>query len=146
MGLGKACEIAAKEILPQTKHLKKLRDKLEKEITSKVEDVVVNGHPVQRLPSILNLSFKFIEGEALILNLDMKEIAAATGSACISGSTEVSHVLSAMGIERATAQGSLRFSLGRENTEEEMFYTAGILAEIVKKLRDMSPLAHTNGE
>ena len=146
VGLGKACEIAAREVLPQGKYLKKLRNILMKEITDSIGDVDLNGHPTQRLPHILNLSFKFVEGEALLLNLDLKGISAAAGSACTSGSLEASRVLLAMGVDSTVAKGSLRFSLGRENTEEEIFYTAGILAEVVKKLRDMSPLAHTKRE
>ena len=99
-----------------------------------------NGHPTLRLPNNVNVCFSFIEGEALLLNLDLHGIAASSGSACTSGSLEPSHVLLAMGVPPEIAHGSLRLTLGRENTEEEIDTVLDVLVEVVAKLRDMSPL------
>ncbi len=139
VGLGKACEIASKNLLENADHLERLRNRLEVKIKEKVNRLHLNGHPVRRLPHILNISFEFIEGESLILNLDMKGIAASTGSACASGSLEPSHVLIAMGVSREIAQGAVRFSLGRGNTEEETDYTVEVLRETIQRLRSFSP-------
>ena len=99
----------------------------------------MNGHPLDRIPPVLNVSFDFVEGESVILNLDLKGIAASTGSACTSGAVEPSHVLLAMGIPPQRAQGAVRFSLGRETTQEELDYTTAVLVETVHRLRSMSP-------
>ncbi len=104
------------------------------------------GHPEKRLPNTLNACFEYIEGESTILNLDMEGIAVATGSACTSGSLEPSHVLMAMGVDTALAQGSLRFSLGRDNTEEDVDRVLDVLPPIVQRLREMSPLYKTKGD
>ena len=140
VGLGKACEIANRDIESHTVHLTKLRDILYNGIIDRLENVVLNGHPTKRLPSTLNLSFEFIEGESLLMNLDLEGIAVSSGSACSSGSVEPSHVLTAMGVPLEVAQGSIRFSLGRENTEEDVAYAIGVLLEVVNRLRAMSPL------
>ena len=140
VGLGKAAEIAPKEMEQQSRHESNLRDRLEKMIRENINHCRLNGHPTRRLPNTLNVSFEFIEGESLILNLDLKGIAVSTGSACTSGSLEPSHVLMAMGVAPEIAQGSIRFSLGRDNRKEDIDYTVENLVEIVTRLREMSPL------
>jgi len=140
VGLGKAAEIAPKEMVQQSRRESILRDRLEKMIRENINHCQLNGHPTQRLPNTLNISFGFIEGESLILNLDLKGIAASSGSACTSGSLESSHVLMAMGVAPEIAQGSIRFSLGRDNQKEDIDYTVENLVEIVTRLREMSPL------
>lgn len=139
VGLGCAAELAKKEF-PEEEKIRDLRDYLYKGITSKIEDVKLNGHPEKRLPNTLNLSFTYLEGESIILNLDMEGVAASTGSACTSGTLEPSHVLSAMGVDPVNTQGSVRFSLGRDNTREEMDHVIKVLPPIIKRLRAMSPL------
>ena len=139
VGLGKAAELAKKEI-PEEYKIKDLRDYLYKGITSNIEDVRLNGHPEKRLPNTLNISFTYLEGESIILNLDMEGIAVSTGSACTSGTLEPSHVMTAMGVDAVNTQGSVRFSLGRYNTKEEMDYVIEALPPIIKRLRTMSPL------
>jgi len=140
VGLAKAAEIASKEMVQQSRRESNLRDRLEKMIKENINYYRMNGHPTRRLPNTLNVSFEFIEGESLILNLDLKGIAASTGSACTSGSLEPSHVLIAMGVAPEIAQGSIRFSLGRDNRKEDIDYTVKNLVEIVGRLREMSPL------
>ena len=121
VGLGRAAELAKKEVSEEAK-IKELRDYLYKGITANIEDVKLNGHPEKRLPNTLNVSFTYLEGESIILNLDMEGVAVSTGSACTSGTLEPSHVLSAMGVDPVNTQGSVRFSLGRYNTKEDMDY------------------------
>lgn len=145
-GLGEAAKIASKEMKQEYSHVKKLRDKLENKIKDKIDYIRLNGHRTKRLPSTSNISFEFIEGESLILNLDLKGIAASTGSACASGSLEPSHVLLAIGVPPAIAQGSIRFSLGRDNQKEDIDYTVENLVEIVGRLREMSPLFTGKGQ
>jgi len=140
VGLGKAAEIAKEEMESGREHLWTLTEKLSSGIQEKIEFVRQNGHPEQRLPNTLNFSFQFIEGEGLILSLDMHGISVSTGSACTSGSLEPSHVLTAMGLSAEIAHGSLRFSLGRDNTEEEIDYVLEVLPNTVNRLRAMSPL------
>jgi len=140
VGLGKACEIVNRDMESQSKHITKLRDRLYKGIIDKLDHVKLNGHTINRIPNTLNLSFEFIEGESLLLNLDLEGIAVSSGSACTSGSLKPSHVLTAMDITPEIAQGSLRFSLGLGNTEEDVEYVLGVLPEIVNRLRSMSPL------
>lgn len=145
-GLGEAAKIASKEMKQEYSHVKKLRDKLENKIKDSIDYIRLNGHRTERLPSTSNISFEFIEGESLILNLDLKGIAASTGSACTSGSLEPSHVLLAIGVPPAIAQGSIRFSLGRDNQKEDIDYTVDNLVEIVGRLREMSPLFAGRGQ
>jgi len=140
VGLGEAAKIASKEMKQEYSHVKKLRDELENKIKDNIDYIRFNGHPTERLPNTSNVSFEFIEGESLLLNLDLKGIAVSTGSACASGSLEPSHVLSAIGVPPAIAQGSIRFSLGRDNQKEDIDYTVENVVEIVGRLRDMSPL------
>ncbi len=140
VGFGKAAQFAGKELPAEIKKLKDLRDYLYKGLTSKIEHVRLNGHPEKRLPNTLNVGFKYLEGESIVLSLDMEGIAVSTGSACTSGSLEPSHVLTAMGVDPAETQGSIRFSLGKDNTKEDMDYVLEALPPIIKRLRDMSPL------
>ncbi|MCD6336468.1 MAG: cysteine desulfurase NifS [Candidatus Latescibacteria bacterium] len=140
VGFGKAAEIAGAERAEEYKRLTKLRDALHKKITDRIERVFLNGHPTQRIANTLNLSFAAVEGESIILSLDMEGIAVASGSACTSGSLESSHVLNAMGIIPELTQSSVRFSLGRTNTPEDMETLAEALPPIIERLRAMSPL------
>jgi cysteine desulfurase len=140
VGFGTACKLAGEYMEKENRRILALRDRLWDGINKNIGDVKLNGHPTKRLPNTLNISFKYVEGESVLLNLDLKGIAASSGSACTSGSLEPSHVLSAMGVEPATAQGSVRFSLGSENTEAEIDIVIKELPPIIKKLRDMSPL------
>ncbi|GFO97794.1 cysteine desulfurase [groundwater metagenome] len=139
VGFGKAAQLA-KERLPEAAKITKLRDSLIKGVLE-IKDSFLNGHPVKRLPNNANFRFSFIEGESMILNLDMKGVAASTGSACSSKSLEPSHILLATGLRHEEAHGSLRFTLGRGNTQEDVDYVVSVLPEIVNKLRMISPLA-----
>jgi len=141
-GLGKACELANAELNDYYKRVRALRDRLEDGIFSQVPDIKLNGTPDrdQRLPNTLNVSFAYIEGESLLLNLDMYGIAASSGSACTSGSLEPSHVMGAMCVEVTLAHSSTRFSLGPETTAEEIDRVLEVLPTTVQRLRDMSPL------
>ena len=137
---GKAIEIAAGDMESEGKRLWELTEKLKDGLQERIEYVYANSHPTQRLPGTMNLSFEFLEGESIILNLDIKGVAVSTGSACTSGSLEPSHVLTALGLPPATAQGAIRFSLGRDNVEADVDYILEELPPIVKRLRAMSPL------
>jgi len=140
VGLGKAAEIAEREMDGEAKRLIYLRDKLIKGLTGRIEYIHLNGHPTQRLPNNVNVSIEFVEGESMLLNLDLEGIAASTGSACSSGSLEPSYVLLAMGLSHELAHGSLRFSLGRGTTEEDIGRVLEVLPGIIAKLRAMSPM------
>jgi len=142
VGLGKACEMAGEELDVYYKRVRALRDRLEDGVLSQVPDIKLNGTPDrdQRLPNTLNVSFAYIEGESLLLNLDMFGIAASSGSACTSGSLEPSHVMGAMCVEVTLAHSSTRFSLGPETTAEEIDKVLEVLPATVQRLRDMSPL------
>jgi cysteine desulfurase len=141
VGLAKAAQLASGNILPLTTKMKYLRDKLEKGLLEKISYTTLNGHPTLRLPNTVNLSFPFIEAESLILDLDMKGVAVSSGSACQSGSGDPSHVLLSMGIRPEVCRGSLRFSLGSQNTEEEIDYVLSVMPTIVERIRSMSPLS-----
>lgn len=140
VGLAKALELAYENLEEHNNKLIYLRNKLIKEVTSKIDYVRLNGHPEKRLPGNANFSIEFIEGEALLLSLDMMGIAASSGSACTSGSLDPSHVLLAIGLPHEIAHGSLRFTLGDFNTEEDVDYVVENLVKIVERLREMSPL------
>ncbi len=146
VGLGVACELAKKNLDSEYAYVRKLRDKLEHGILSAIPEVKLNGHPNAdlRLPNTLNVSFNYIEGESLLLFFDMKGIAASSGSACTSGSLEPSHVMGAMGVEVVLAHSSTRFSLGSDNTEEDIDFVLQELPPIVQRLREMSPLYNRN--
>jgi cysteine desulfurase len=139
VGLGKACELAAENIELENTRVKKLRDKLEKAILESCPDCRINGDPKNRLPNTTNISFEYIEGEAILLMLDRFGICASSGSACTSGSLEPSHVLRAMGVPFTAAHGSIRFSLSRYNTEDEIEFTVEKMPQIVNRLRELSP-------
>ncbi len=139
VGLGKACELAAKNIKEENEKVKYLRDKLENAMLKKCPGCQLNSDKDNRLPNTSNISFEYIEGEAILLMLDKYGICASSGSACTSGSLEPSHVLRAMGVPFTAAHGSIRFSLSRYNTEEEVDYTIEKMPEIVNRLRKLSP-------
>jgi len=139
VGLGKACELAAENIQQENSKVKYLRDKLENAILEKCPDCRLNGDKKNRLPNTSNISFEYIEGEAILLMLDKYGICASSGSACTSGSLEPSHVLRAMGVPFTAAHGSIRFSLSRYNTKEDVDYTIEKMPQIVNHLRELSP-------
>lgn len=140
VGIGKAIEIATKNLEKNANHLKELRDYYIKNIEEKIKYVRLNGDRENRLPGNANISFRFIEGESLLLNLDLKGICASSGSACTSGSLDPSHVLLAIGLPHEIAHGSLRISFGIDNTKEDVDYLIDNLVEIITRLRNMSPL------
>jgi cysteine desulfurase len=140
-GLGKACELSSAHMEEESKRIGGLRDRLWNGLSSRIEDVVLMGHPQLRLPNTLAVCFKYVEGESVLLNLDLEGIAVSSGSACSSGDIEPSHVLLAMGIPPEFARGGIRFSLGRGNTEEEIDRVIDVTPDIIAKLRAMSPLA-----
>ena len=140
VGLSKAVSIAMKTMNDRIEKETKLRDYLIDRITKEIPYVRLNGDKEKRLPNNVNISFRFIEGESLLIMLDMKGICASSGSACTSGSLDPSHVLLAIGLPHEIAHGSLRMTLGDENTKEEMDYVVDNLKEIVTRLRNMSPL------
>ena len=139
VALGKAAELAAAQVETEQVEVRRLRDKLESGILKNIPDVRLNGHPTQRLPNTTNVSFEFVEGEAILLLLSDTGIAASSGSACSSGSLEPSHVLRAMGIPFTFAHGSIRFSLSRYTTDGDVDYTLEQLPGIISKLREISP-------
>jgi len=140
VGMGKAAELAQTEMKSVGKRLTALRDKLIKGVLSKIAYSFLNGHPTQRLPGNANLRFSYIEGESLILGLDMYGIQVSSGSACTSKTLEPSHVLTAIGLPHEEAHGSLVFTMGKQNTEEDVNYILDVLPDVVKRLRALSPL------
>jgi cysteine desulfurase len=138
VGFGKAAQIMIEEGKAESVKLAALRDRLKKRIEDKIEETYLNGHPVHRLPGNLNISFNFVEGEAMMMAI--KDVAVSSGSACTSASLEPSYVLRALGASDEMAHSSIRFGLGRFNTEEEVDWVADLVTEKVKHLRDMSPL------
>ncbi|MGA2330595.1 MAG: cysteine desulfurase NifS [Syntrophales bacterium] len=139
IGLGKACELAARNMDTENRMVLRLRDKLEAEILSRIPNSRVNGTGPYRLPNTTNISFEFVEGEAILLLMDDYGICASSGSACTSGSLQPSHVLRAMGVPFTMAHGSIRFSLSIYNTEEEIDFVIEKLPSIIERLRSMSP-------
>ena len=140
VGFGRAAEIARQEMTEEAMRLTGFRDKLIAGLHKRIEDIRLNGHPKKRLPNNVNISVSYVEGEAMILSLDLQGIYVSTGSACSSGSLEASHVLLATGCPHEQARGSLRFTMGKWTTEEEIEKVLEVLPPIVKKLRPMSPL------
>jgi len=138
VGLGVACDLAREEMPTESARLLKLREKLRRGIQDQLSDVYLNGHPTERLPGNLNLSFAYVEGEGLMMGI--KDIAVSSGSACTSASLEPSYILKALGVGDELAHSSIRFGLGRFTTEEEVDYTADALVREVTRLREMSPL------
>ncbi|MDH5447478.1 MAG: cysteine desulfurase NifS [Candidatus Bathyarchaeota archaeon] len=140
VGMGKAAELAEAEMGAESERLNKLRDKFIKELLEHIPYSFLNGHPSKRLPNNVAVRFSFIEGESMLLNLDMAGVAASSGSACTAKTLEPSHVLLAIGLKHEEAHGSLLFTLGKQNTEEDVDYVVGLMPDIVKRLRAMSPL------
>ncbi|PNU20717.1 cysteine desulfurase NifS [Geothermobacter hydrogeniphilus] len=145
VALGKACELAAAGLATYRQQVRRLRDRLEDGILATIPQVHLNGHPDRdlRLANTLNISFAGIEGESLLLNLDLHGIAASSGSACSSGSLDASHVLRAMGLDPSLARSSVRFSLGAETAEEDIDHVLEVLPATVQRLREMSPVYKT---
>jgi len=146
VGLGKAAELARANIEKENTHVRALRDKLEKGILDTIPQVRINGDPEHRLPNTTNISFEFIEGESILMLLDMFGICASSGSACTTGSLEPSHVLRAMGIPYTAAHGAIRFSLSRYNTEAEVDFVLEKLPPIIARLREISPYWKQTGK
>jgi len=140
-GLGKAAELARLQLSERMEHTRGLRDYLEEELFKRIPEISRNGDREMRVPNISNLNFEHVEGEGLQISLDLKGVAVSTGSACSSGSTEPSHVLTAIGLSQDTGHGSLRFSFSKDNTRAEVDYVIETLPAIVGKLRKLSPLA-----
>jgi cysteine desulfurase len=138
VGFGRACEIAASEMADEAERLRQLRDQLRQGICGALEDVTLNGHPTERLPGNLNLSFAYVDGNALLMSL--RDVAVSSGSACTSAEPEPSYVLRAMGVDEELARSSIRFGLGRFNTTEEIEYVVALVTRIVEHLRAQSPL------
>ncbi|MCE5237761.1 cysteine desulfurase NifS [bacterium] len=149
VGMGQACELLSRRMDEDNARIFALRERLKQGITDRIEYLLYTGHPEQRLPNIASFCFRYIEGEGILLSLDAYDICASSGSACTSGSLDPSHCLMAMGFPHAIAHGSLRLSLGRENTETEIDRVVEVLPGIIQRLREMSPLygdARRNGE
>lgn len=141
VGLGKACELARLNLTERTTRMRELRDAFEQRVLAEIPYVEINGDSERRVPNICNLSFAGLDGESLLIALDLRGIAVSTGSACASGSLEPSHVLTALGLERAAVRGSLRISLSAYTTREELDFTVDALKEITERLRQMRPSA-----
>ena len=144
VGFAKAVPIFKQEGVAEAERIRGLRDRLHNAISKELDSVFLNGHPEQRLPGNLNLSFSFVEGEGLMMAI--KDVAVSSGSACTSASLEPSYVLRAMGLDEELAHSSIRFGLGRFNTEEEVDYVAELVIGKVKRLREMSPLYEMHQE
>jgi len=145
VGLAKALELAVEGMPEESVRLNGLTARLEKGILKSIPEVSINGHPTERLPGTLNVSLHYVEGESVVLALDMEGIAVSTGSACTTDSAEPSHVLSAMGVPANVAQGSVRFGLGRSTTEADVDRVLEVLPGVVGRLRAISPLHHRKG-
>ena len=144
IGLGRACELAAAKMAEENTRVRALRDKLEHGLLTSVPKALLNGHPQERLPNTANISFEYVEGEAILLHMNQLNICASSGSACTSGSLEPSHVLRVMGVPFTAAHGSIRFSLSVYNTEEEIDFVLAHMPPIIEKLRALSPFWEEN--
>ena len=142
VGMGKAIELACTDLDKKMASMSALRDKLITELPKRIPEIKLNGHPTKRLPNNVNFSIKYIEGESILLMLDLNGIAASSGSACTSGSLDPSHVLLAMGLTHEVAHGSVRMTLCDETTEEDVDYVLEVLPKVAERLRKMSPLYH----
>ncbi|HYY58337.1 MAG TPA: cysteine desulfurase family protein [Pyrinomonadaceae bacterium] len=140
VAFGVAARLALEELAERTEHLRSLRDRFEAGVAARIDDIVFNGHRERRLPHLSNISFRFIEGEGLLINLDMQGVAVSTGSACSSGSLEPSPVIRALGHGDELARGSIRFSFGQDNTQGDVDYVLEVLPRAVQNLRRLSPL------
>jgi cysteine desulfurase len=141
VAFGTAAELAKQEMLARNEHTARLRDRFEKLVAERINDIVFNGERKQRLPHLSNISFRFIEGEGLLIHLDMQGVAVSTGSACSSGTLEPSPVIRALREDEELARGAIRFSFGKDNTEADVDYAFEVLVKAVDSLRKISPLA-----
>jgi cysteine desulfurase len=140
VAFGEAAKIAREELLQRIDHDAALRDQFERKVTELISDVVMNGDRERRLPHLSNISFRYIEGEGLLINLDLQGVAVSTGSACSSGTLEPSPVIRALGVDDEIARGSIRFSFGKDNSEADVEYVIDVLVQAVERLRSLSPL------
>ena len=140
VAFGAAAKLAREELTQRSAHDRMLRDEFEAQVRSRIKDVVMNGDREQRLGHLSNISFRFIEGEGLLINLDLEGVAVSTGSACSSGTLEPSPVIRALGVNDELARGSIRFSFGKDNIEDDVDYAVGVLSHAVERLRALSPL------
>jgi cysteine desulfurase len=141
IAFGEAAKLAREELVQRSQHDRALRDRFESQVRDRISDVVMNGDREQRLGHLSNISFRFIEGEGLLINLDLEGVAVSTGSACSSGTLEPSPVIRALGVDDELARGSIRFSFGKDNTEADVDYVVEVLAHAVERLRMLSPLS-----
>ncbi len=141
VAFGAATELAQREMPERNEHTRRLRDRFEKQIAESVDEIVFNGSREQRLPHLSNISFRFIEGEGLLIHLDMQGVAVSSGSACSSGTLEPSPVIQALGRDDEMARGSIRFSFGKDNSEADVDYVSDVLTHAVESLRKLSPLS-----
>ena len=141
VAFGEAAKLAREELKQRSQHDRALRDRFETQVRERISDVVMNGDREQRLDHLSNISFRFIEGEGLLINLDLEGVAVSTGSACSSGTLEPSPVIRALGVDDELARGSIRFSFGKDNTEADVDYAVAVLAQAVERLRMLSPLS-----
>ena len=141
IAFGEAAKLAREELAQRSQHDRTLRDRFEAQVRDRISDVVMNGDREQRLGHLSNISFRFIEGEGLLINLDLEGVAVSTGSACSSGTLEPSPVIRALGVDDEVARGSIRFSFGKDNTEADVDYTVEVLVRAVERLRMLSPLS-----
>ena len=140
VAFGEAAKLARQELEARSNHDRALRDRFEAEVRKRITDVVMNGDSEQRLAHLSNISFRFIEGEGLLINLDLEGVAVSTGSACSSGTLEPSPVIRALGVNDELARGSIRFSFGKDNSDDDVDYTVVVLSQAVERLRALSPL------
>jgi cysteine desulfurase len=141
VAFGTAAELAKRDMVDRNAHCRSLRDRLEKEVSEKIANIVCNGDRERRLSHVSNISFRFIEGEGLLIHLDLQGVAVSTGSACSSGTLEPSPVIRALGRDEELARGAIRFSFGKDNTEKDVDYTVEVLSRAVESLRALSPLS-----
>jgi cysteine desulfurase len=141
VAFGVAAELAAREISERNEHTRQLRDRFEAAVSQSIDEIAFNGDPKRRLPHLSNISFRFIEGEGLLIHLDMQGVAVSTGSACSSGTLEPSPVIRALGRNDELARGAIRFSFGKDNTEDDVDYALEVLRRAVESLRKLSPLS-----
>jgi len=140
VAFGIAAKLAREELGERSEHERQLRNRFEAGVIERIEDIVFNGDRARRLPNLSNISFRFIEGEGLLISLDLQGVAVSTGSACSSGTLEPSPVIQALGRNDELARGAIRFSFGKDNTAEDVDYVLEVLARVVEKLRKLSPL------
>jgi len=140
VAFGEAARLAREELHERIAHDSELRDRFEREVTALIPELVLNGDRSRRLPHLSNISFRYIEGEGLLINLDLQGVAVSTGSACSSGTLEPSPVIRALGVDEEIARGSIRFSFGKDNTDAQVDYVVQVLVQAVERLRALSPL------